>query len=80
MVNNKLSKKDKLGQSGVYQFNCNDCSCFYIGQTGGNYYVRFKEHISSLRLHKSNSTVANHPQYNSNHQILDIVNQSFKFS
>ena len=31
-------------KTGVYKLSCNDCECFYIGQTGRGFYKRFVEH------------------------------------
>lgn len=39
--------------------NCNDCSKFYIGQTGRQFYTRYKEHIPTLKNNK-HSTFAEH--------------------
>lgn len=46
---------------GIDKITCQDCNCFYIGQTGRNFNVRFKEHIrdsennqSSFFLHLKN--------------------------
>lgn len=32
-------------KTGIYKLICNDCNCFYIGQTGRGFYKRFREHI-----------------------------------
>ena len=31
-------------RTGVYKLICNDCECFYIGQTGRPFIKRFREH------------------------------------
>lgn len=38
-----------------YKLSCNDCSKFYIGQTGRSFEKRFKEHIpKASKVQKSN--------------------------
>ena len=76
LVNNKLIKKDIFQNSGVYEISCSDCVATYIGQTGRNFNLRFKEHYKALINKKSNSNVAKHcleMNYN-----IDIKNLKIK--
>lgn len=59
LLNNK-DKVDTFDNSGVYQLNCNNCECLYIGQSGRSVKTRVKEHISSWKNAKDNSNFANH--------------------
>lgn len=46
-MNNKLIDKNSLSFSGIYKFLCSDCDIVYLGQTGRQFKVRFKEDIKS---------------------------------
>ena len=41
--NNSITPLEK--KPGVYKLSCDDCDCFYIGQTGRGVLQRFNEHI-----------------------------------
>jgi hypothetical protein len=43
------SKVNKYEGSVVYKLKCQTCSGVYIGQTGRNFKVRYKEHIRDIR-------------------------------
>ncbi len=64
MINNAANKntctRNKYDNSGIYKIQCNDCSSFYIGQTGRSFKSRFKEHIQAL---KSNNTTSMKSSY-----------------
>ena len=60
LVNNKLSNKNPFCNSGVYKIECSNCNYVYIGQTGRNFNIRYKEHMSAYKNNKSNSNVAKH--------------------
>ena len=60
LVNNKIVTKNNLSRSGIYKIKCNDCNFVYIGQTGRNFKIRFKEHINSLKTGSPKSNVAKH--------------------
>lgn len=72
MENNKLFTENKVSQEGVYKHQCNDYNCFYIGQTGRMFDIRFKENMYSLRLRKKDSIFAN--QLENNNHSCDISN------
>lgn len=82
-TNNKLKDKaihsiknnsNPYNRSGIYRLNCNSCSKIYIGQTGRNFNIRFREHMDALRLkHLNKSTFAQHIA-EEEHQVTDIVN------
>jgi len=66
LVNKKLSNKNPFCNSGVYKIECSNCNYVYIGQTGRNFNIRYKEHMSAYKNNKSNSNVAKH-LINNNH-------------
>jgi hypothetical protein len=39
---------------------CNYCPLKYVGQTGGNFRTRYREHIQAIRYNKSNSKYSEH--------------------
>ena len=48
-ISNLLRIKQPLpleDKTGVYRISCNDCDCFYLGQTGKSFLKRYKEHLS----------------------------------
>jgi hypothetical protein len=49
---------NKFNKLGIYILICTDCSMRYIGQTGGTFQTRFKEHIQAGRTNKQNSKYA----------------------
>jgi hypothetical protein len=57
---NTKDKNSKFQKSGVYKLKCNECASIYIGQTGRNFEIRYKEHYNSFRLNKTDSTFSNH--------------------
>jgi hypothetical protein len=40
---------DNFNLSGVYQLQCRECPCRYIGQTGWTFKTRVKEHIRDIK-------------------------------
>jgi hypothetical protein len=72
---------NKFNFPGIYKLKCN-CGRFYIGKTNRNFNTRYKEHISEIKLKKTNpnSNFAKHVLEN-NHSItfnigidLEILN------
>ena len=47
LLNKKKSENDKLTRGGVYKIKCDDCDCFYVGETGRSVGERIKEHRST---------------------------------
>ena len=45
-------------KTGVYKLSCDDCECFYIGQTGRGFQKRFIEHTPKHNL-KGQTTLSN---------------------
>lgn len=43
-IHNDNSKIPIYNHPGIYKISCNTCHKFYIGQTGRNFNIRFKEH------------------------------------
>ncbi|XP_049832300.1 uncharacterized protein LOC126272991 [Schistocerca gregaria] len=71
-IHNIKNNTKPYNQSGIYKLNCNSCPKTYIGQTGRNFSIRFREHMDALRLknlHKS--TFAQHVA-EEEHQVTDI--------
>ena len=56
--------KDRLEnskKSGVYKLLCNDCNGVYVGQTGRNFDIRYREHVAAYRNgHPEKSHFAKH--------------------
>ena len=48
--NNSITPLEK--KTGVYKLSCDDCDCFYIGQTGRGFLKRFNEHTPKHNLKK----------------------------
>jgi hypothetical protein len=59
-LTNPKHKKDIYDCCGVYKMKSIDCEGAYIGQTGRNFRVRYKEHIRDIRNNKTNTGYANH--------------------
>ena len=70
---NAKHKIDKRKKSGVYRLTCEECNACYIGQTGRNFDIRYKEHHTSFRLNKRTSNFSNH-FLDSGHSFPDITN------
>jgi hypothetical protein len=51
---------NKYEQSGAYRLDCQTCLSKYVGQTGGPFKVRFKEHIQAIKGNKDASMFAQH--------------------
>lgn len=47
------NKDGKFLNSGVYKVTCNDCDRQYIGQTGRNFVIRYREHTTGVSASKS---------------------------
>jgi hypothetical protein len=56
------SQIEKYSRSGLYQTKCMDCPMKHIGQTGGTFSTRYKEHtrIHDIRSNNINSRYSNH--------------------
>lgn len=88
-VRHLCNGKDRLEnskKSGVYKLICNDCDGVYVGQTGRNFDIRFKEHIAAYRNgHPDKSHFAKHLIDtghslcdNNSYNILHVCNKSFR--
>ena len=51
---------DKYTQSGIYKLTCSDCHKAYVGQTGRDFYTRFKEHKRAFQYNTTQSKFAQH--------------------
>ena len=71
---NVKDKQNKYKKSGVYKLQCNECNSCYVGQTGRNFEIRYKEQETCFRLNKRSSKFTNH-FLDSNHtfQISPIL-------
>jgi hypothetical protein len=47
-------------ESSVYQLKCQNCSCVYIGQTGRNFKIRYKENIQDIKNNRSKTGFSQH--------------------
>jgi hypothetical protein len=59
-LTNSKHRKDIYHRCGVYKMKCMECGGAYIGLTGRNFRVRYKEHIRGIRNNKTNTGYANH--------------------
>jgi hypothetical protein len=69
--------------SGIYKMTCQSCQKVYIGQTGRNLTIRYKEHIRNIRLNKDESAFAQHVlnnqhQYGPMNIIMEIIESAKK--
>ena len=66
-------------KSGIYKITCDDCDCFYIGQTGRSFVARFPEHLppknprTPIILDKVKSNFARHI-IDKNHSCTSLMN------
>ena len=76
-INNRTKNFTKNPPSfenpGIYKLKCS-CNKFYIGKTNRNFKIRYKEHISEIRLKKTvpNSNFAKHVLENNHNINFDI--------
>ncbi|KAH9629872.1 hypothetical protein HF086_013407 [Spodoptera exigua] len=88
-LRNLCNGKDKLQnskKSGIYKLICNECNGVYVGQTGRNFEVRFKEHIAAYRNgHPDKSHFAKHLidtghslSDNNTYTILHVCDKNFR--
>jgi len=69
---------DKFSLSVVCKLTCPDCNRAYIGQTGGKFATRFKEHEKAFRSHSHTSSFAKHldkeaHSFGHMHDIMQIL-------
>jgi protein-arginine kinase activator protein McsA len=77
-LGNKHMSADKYMRSGAYKLTCPDCNMAYIGQTGRNFYERYKEHKNALKTKSHTSNYAKHVLEQSHtsgpvHQTMQIL-------
>lgn len=58
-------------EPGIYKITCDNCNCFYIGQTGRNFLTRYREHV---RISENNQSSFYLHLRNENHSALNIEN------
>jgi hypothetical protein len=51
---------DKFSKSGVYKLTCPDCHKAYVGQTGRQFSIRYREHQRSFHDKTDTSRYAKH--------------------
>jgi hypothetical protein len=56
----KNHNTDRFTKSGVYKLTCPDCHKAYVGQTGRQFLIRYKEHERSFRDKNDTSRYAKH--------------------
>jgi hypothetical protein len=57
---NEKQETNSYEQSGIYKLTCQSCHKVYIGQTGRNLEMRYKEHIRNIRFNKYGSAFTQH--------------------
>lgn len=60
LVNNKLLRKYRVSESGIYKLSCNDCDFIYLGQTDRNFDIRLKVYIKHCNINNPALNVAKH--------------------
>jgi hypothetical protein len=82
------AQTDKYNRSDIFHMKCLDCSLKYIRQIGRTPYIRYEEHIHTIRSNNSNSGYSNHilntgHTYGTVTDTMDIINrkerQTFKY-
>ena len=56
----KQPPSDILEKTGVYKIKCEQCDCFYIGQTDRSFKQRLKEHLPAIKTKAQKSSFAQH--------------------
>jgi len=74
---------DKFSSSGVYKLTCPDCQKPYVGQTGRQFYTRYKKHRSAFYHNSRTSNFAQHLQDNAHafgpiDNIMQVVHHHTK--
>lgn len=77
---------DNSKKSGIYKLVCEECNGVYVGQTGRNFDIRFKEHVAAYRNeHPDQSHFAKHLldtghslRSNNNYNILHVCQKGFR--
>lgn len=52
-LESEKTKTSTYSNAGVYKISCEECDKFYIGQTGRNFAIRFKEHTRNCESNQS---------------------------
>jgi len=60
LLANKHRQRDTYSHSGVYKLNCPKCNKAYVGQTGRQFFTRYKEHLADFRHNNDKSNFAKH--------------------
>ena len=63
MTNNNNKTIDRYEKSGIYKINCQDCTKFYIGQTGRAFKTRYAEHIQAIKSNNMTSQRSNFAEH-----------------
>ena len=71
LSNKKTIKIPTHEKSRIYKMICNNCSKFYLGQTGRSFGERFTEHLPKDDISKTTSNFAKHLM-NKNHNITSF--------
>ena len=77
-LGNKHMPTDKYTRSGAYKLTCPDCNMACIGQTGGTFNERYKEHNNALETNSHTSNYTKHIPEQSHtfcptHQTMQIL-------
>jgi predicted transcriptional regulator len=60
LLQHNNTQRDKYTRSGVYKLTCPECQKAYVGQTGRDFYTRFKEHKRAFFHNTNHSKYAKH--------------------
>ena len=63
-------------RTGIYKLICDDCDCYYVGQTGRPFIKRFKEHTPHKSISKNIGSLDNIKSNYARHLIDN--NHSYK--
>ena len=79
----KTQLPNKFSSSGVYKLTCPDCHKAYVGQTGRQFYTRYKEHKSAFYHSSCTSNFAQHLHDNAHSfgpldNIMQVLHQHKK--
>jgi hypothetical protein len=80
---NEKQETNSCEQCGIYKITCQSCHKVYIGHTGRNLTMRYKEHIRNIRFHKDESAFTQHilnkrHQYGPMTEIMEMAEHANK--
>jgi hypothetical protein len=70
---NTNSNSDAYDKSWIYKLKYGRCSVNYIGQTGGSFKIRYKEHINDIRYNRLKTGYSQHILNTGHERAFDIT-------